>query len=111
MEPGTVMVDVADRSGGLLRDFAPDDARGPGLPRGRDPALLRGEYSGAVPRTSTLALTNATLPYVLQHGRQGLASCGARNAELALGLNIVSGKTVYRPIAEAWDLPYEPLAL
>ena len=66
---------------------------------------------GAVPRTSTLALTNATLPYVLQLADKGWQRAARENAELALGLNVVSGKVVYRPVAEAWGLPCEPLSL
>ena len=66
---------------------------------------------GAVPRTSTLALTNATLPYVIQLADKGWERAARENHELALGLNIVQGKVVYRPVAEAWNLPYEPLTL
>ena len=64
---------------------------------------------GAVPYTSTLALTNATLPYALQLADKGWRRACAENEELRLGLNIVEGKVVYRSVAEAWGLPYEPL--
>ena len=66
---------------------------------------------GAVPRTSTLALTNATLPYTIQLADKGWERAARENHELALGLNVVQGKVVYRPVAEAWGLPYEPLTL
>ena len=66
---------------------------------------------GAVPYSSTLALTNATLPYVVQLADKGWRRACKENRELELGLNIVQGKVVYRPVAEAWGLPCEPLAL
>ena len=66
---------------------------------------------GAVPRTSTLALTNATLPYAIQLADKGWRRAAKENPELALGLNIIGGKVVYKPVADAWGLPYEPLAL
>ena len=57
------------------------------------------------------ALTNATLPYALQLAEKGWRRAAKENPELALGLNIVEGRVVYRPVAEAWGLEYEPLAL
>jgi alanine dehydrogenase len=62
---------------------------------------------GAVPYTSTLALTNSTLPYILQLAEKGWQKACAENAELAKGLNIVSGKVVYKGVAEAFGLEYE----
>lgn len=66
---------------------------------------------GAVPRTSTLALTNATLPYAIQLADKGWRRAAKENPELALGLNIIGGKVVYKPVADAWGLPYEPLEI
>ena len=66
---------------------------------------------GAVPYTSTLALTNATLPYALQLADKGWRRACRENDELALGLNIVEGKVVYKSVADAWGLPYEPIEL
>ena len=54
---------------------------------------------------------NATLPYAIQLADKGWRCAAQENPELALGLNIVEGKVVYRPVAEAWGLPYEPLTL
>lgn len=54
---------------------------------------------GAVPRTSTLALTNATLPYAIQLADKGWRRAAKENPELALGLNIIGGKVVYKPVA------------
>jgi alanine dehydrogenase len=62
-----------------------------------------------VPYTSTLALTNATLPYALQLADKGWRKACAENEELCKGLNIAEGKVVYKKVAEAWKLPYEEL--
>jgi alanine dehydrogenase len=59
---------------------------------------------GAVPRTSTLALTNATLPYAVKLANQGWQEACRRDAALKLGLNIVNGKIVYAGVAEAFGL-------
>ncbi len=59
---------------------------------------------GAVPYTSTIALTNATLPYALQLAQKGWKKACNENAELLLGLNIVNGKVVYKGVADAFDL-------
>ena len=61
---------------------------------------------GAVPYTSTVALTNATLPYAIQLANKGWKKACKDNNELKLGLNIVHGKVVYQAVAEAFDLPY-----
>jgi alanine dehydrogenase len=61
---------------------------------------------GAVPYTSTLALTNATLPYALQLANQGWKQACSVNEELRKGLNVVHGKVVFKGVAEAWHLPY-----
>jgi alanine dehydrogenase len=60
---------------------------------------------GGVPRTSTLALTNATLPYALRLARDGWKKACASDRALRLGLNVVSGKVVYPGVAEAFGLP------
>ena len=60
---------------------------------------------GAVPYTSTLALTNATLPYALQLANKGWQQACRDNQDLKLGLNVVDGKVVYKGVADAFDLP------
>jgi alanine dehydrogenase len=64
---------------------------------------------GAVPRTSTLALTNATLPYAVQIANKGWKKAMQDNKEIKLGANIVNGKVTYAAVAEAFDLPYTPI--
>ena len=61
---------------------------------------------GAVPYTSTLALTNATLPYALQLANRGWKQACMDNKELLYGLNVVDGKVVYKAVAEAFGLEY-----
>ena len=111
MEPGTVMVDVAIDQGGCFETSRPTTHEDPVYYVDGILHYCVANIPGAVPRTSTLALTNATLPYVLQLADKGWQRAARENAELALGLNVVSGKVVYRPVAEAWGLPYEPLTL
>lgn len=66
---------------------------------------------GAVPYTSTLALTNATLPYVIALANKGWKKACKDNPALALGLNIVEGKIVYKAVADVFGLKYEPVSL
>ena len=111
MEPGTVMVDVAIDQGGCFETSHPTTHEDPVYYVDGILHYCVANIPGAVPRTSTLALTNATLPYVLQLADKGWQRAARENAELALGLNVVSGKVVYRSVAEAWGLPCEPLSL
>jgi alanine dehydrogenase len=66
---------------------------------------------GAVPYTSTLALTNATLPYVLQLANKGWKKACADNEELKKGLNIVNGDVVYQAVADDYNLPLKEIEL
>jgi alanine dehydrogenase len=65
---------------------------------------------GAVPVTSTRALTNVTLPYVEAIADHGLAGAIARDPALAKGVNVVEGRITYAAVAEAHGLPYTPLS-
>lgn len=105
MRPGTVLVDVAVDQGGCFETtHATTHA---------DPTYIIDDvvhYSvanmpGAVPFTSTVALTNATLPYAIQLAEKGWKKACKQNHELELGLNVVQGKVVYRGVAEAFNLP------
>jgi alanine dehydrogenase len=64
---------------------------------------------GGVPRTSTLALTNATYPYAARLAKLGWEEACRRDPSLLLGLNVVHGKVVYPGVAEAFDLPLTPV--
>ena len=111
MEPGSVMVDVAIDQGGCFETSRPTTHEDPVYYVDGILHYCVANIPGAVPYSSTLALTNATLPYVVQLADKGWRRACKENRELELGLNIVQGKVVYRPVAEAWGLPCEPLAL
>jgi alanine dehydrogenase len=64
---------------------------------------------GGVPRTSTLALTNATFPYAARLARVGWEEACRQDPSLALGLNVVGGRVVYPGVAEAFGLEYTPV--
>ena len=64
---------------------------------------------GAVPRTSTHALSNATLPYIVKLANGGLRKAVREDHALALGVNIHAGKITYGAVAEAFGLPFTPL--
>jgi len=64
---------------------------------------------GAVPKTSTLALTNATLPYAVEIANKGWEKAMKENPEIKLGANVIKGKVTYKGVAEAFDIEYTPL--
>lgn len=68
-----------------------------------------GNIPGAVPHTSTFALTNVTLPYAIEIADLGLAGAVRRDPGLARGVNTIEGKVTFRPVAEAHGMDYEPL--
>lgn len=74
-------------------------------------AAMTANIPGAVPNTSTLALTNATLRYALSLADKGWRKACQDDSSLAKGLNIVEGEVVFKAVADVFGLPYEPLAL
>ena len=64
---------------------------------------------GAVPRTSTLALTNATLPYAVKIANEGYVNAMMNHPDIARGMNIIKGDVVHKAVAESVGLPYIPL--
>lgn len=109
MQPGTVMVDVAIDQGGCFETSHPTTHEDPVYYVDGILHYCVANIPGAVPYTSTLALTNATLPYALQLADKGWEKACRDNKELKKGLNIIGGKVVYKSVAEAWDLEYTPL--
>jgi alanine dehydrogenase len=106
MQPGTVLVDVAVDQGGCIETCKPTTHQNPIYTIDGVIHYCVANMPGAVPYTSTIALTNATLPYALQLANKGWKKACQENRELRLGLNIVDGKVVYEAVAEAFDLPY-----
>lgn len=106
MRPGTVMVDVAVDQGGCFETTKPTTHDHPNFVIDDVIHYCVANMLGAVPRTSTLALTNATLPYAVQLANKGWKQACLDSLPLRKGLNVVQGKVVYEGVAEAFDLPY-----
>ncbi len=109
MRPGTVLVDVAVDQGGCIETCRPTTHEDPTFIIDEVVHYCVANMPGAVPYTSTLALTNATLPYAMQLANKGWQKACLDSAELRLGLNVVQGKVVYQGVSEAFGLPYTPL--
>lgn len=107
MRPGTVMVDVAVDQGGCFETTRPTTHADPTYVVDDILHYCVANMPGAVPYTSTIALTNATLPYALQLADQGWKTACRNNLPLRKGLNVVDGKVVYQGVAEAFNLPYQ----
>ena len=107
MKPGTVMVDVAVDQGGCFETTVPTTHDHPTFVIDHVIHYCVANMPGAVPRTSTLALTNATLPYAIQIANKGWKKACNENDALRKGLNVVKGKVVYKGVAEAFGLPYQ----
>ncbi len=107
MRPGTVLVDVAVDQGGCIETCHPTTHADPTFIIDDVVHYCVANMPGAVPYTSTIALTNATLPYALQLADKGWVQACKDNASLKLGLNVVKGKVVYAGVAAAFGLPLE----
>ena len=105
MSPGTVVVDVAVDQGGCIETCTPTTHENPTFIIDDIVHYCVANMPGAVPYTSTLALTNATLPYALELANKGWKRACNENEELKKGLNIANGKIVYKGVADAWGLP------
>lgn len=111
MKPGTVLVDVAIDQGGCFETSHPTTHSEPTYVVDGIVHYAVANIPGAVPFTSTLALTNATLPYALRLADKGWKEACKADAGLADGVNVVDGKITFKSVAEAWDMPYTPLSL
>lgn len=111
LRPGSVMVDVAIDQGGCFETSHPTTHSDPVFLVDGVVQYAVANIPGAVPYTSTLALTNATLPYAVKLASMGWKEACKANAGLANGVNVVDGKITYKAVAEAFGLPYTPLTL
>ena len=109
MKPGSVMVDVAIDQGGCFETSKATTHADPVYTVDGVIHYCVANMPGAVAKTSTLALTNATLPYALQIANKGWKKACQENPEIAAGVNILDGKVTYQAVAEAFGLPYTPL--
>lgn len=110
MNPGSVIVDVAIDQGGSIETIDR-------ITTHSEPTYVKhgvvhyavANMPGAVPRTSTIALTNVTVPYGLQIANKGYRKAVEENPALAKGVNVLHGEIVYEAVAKSLNLPYKPL--
>jgi alanine dehydrogenase len=109
MKDGAVIVDVAVDQGGCVETIEATTHQDPIYTIDGVIHYAVANMPGGVARTSTLALTNATLPYALTLANKGWEQACRDDRALALGLNVVKGKVTYPGVAEAFDLPFTPV--
>lgn len=109
MKRGSVIVDVAVDQGGCIETIKPTTHDNPVYKI--DGVIHYGvaNMPGAVPMTSTIALTNATLPYTIQISNLGFPAVAKKHPAISRGVNIAFGKVTYRSVADAFKLPYTPV--
>lgn len=110
MKPGSVLVDIAIDQGGCFEDSRPTTHADPTFPVHNSLFYCVANMPGAVPHTSTWALTNVTLPFVVELANKGWRRACQDDPALALGVNTHAGEITYEAVAQAFHLPYQPLA-
>jgi alanine dehydrogenase len=110
MKPGSVLVDISIDQGGCFEDSRPTTHADPVYQVHESMFYCVANMPGAVPHTSTYALTNVTLPYALELANRGWRDAMRTDPALALGLNTHAGRVVYGPVAEAHGMQVLPLA-
>src|SRR5688500_10686700 len=105
MRPGAVLVDVAVDQGGCIETCKPTTHEDPTFIIDDVVHYCVANMPGAVPYTSTLALTNATLPYAIRLANNGWKKACQESTDLLLGLNVIRGEVVYKGVADAFQLP------
>jgi alanine dehydrogenase len=109
MKPGAVLVDVAIDQGGCFETSRPTTHREPTFEVDGITHYCVANMPGAVPITSTHALTNATLPYVLALADHGVADAIRRDPGLRLGVNVAGGRVTHPAVAEGVGMDYVPV--
>ncbi len=110
MKPGSVLVDISIDQGGCFEDSRPTTHADPTYRVHESVFYCVANMPGAVPHTSTYALTNVTLPYIMEIARYGWRDALRKDPSLALGLNTHDGAVTCEPVAQAHGLPVTPLA-
>ena len=105
MKPGAVLVDISVDQGGCFESTRPTTHSNPTFEVNGCLFYCVANMPGAVPHTSTYALTNVTLPYAMEIANRGIKAAVAADPALRLGVNTVGGHVVYGPVAEAHGLP------
>lgn len=108
MKPGSVLVDVSVDQGGCAETTRPTTHTDPVFAVDGVLHYAVANIPGIVPYTSTLALTNATLPFIVQLVEEGLESALRNNSGLGKGLSVIKGRLTCQAVADAHGLPYEP---
>jgi alanine dehydrogenase len=106
MKKGAVLVDVAIDQGGCFETSKPTTHSNPIYTVDGVVHYCVANMPGAVPKTSTLALTNATLPYAVEIANKGWEKAMKENPEIKLGANVIKGKVTYKGVADAFGLDY-----
>ena len=109
MKKGAVLVDVAIDQGGCFETSKATTHKDPIYKVDGVVHYCVANMPGAVPKTSTLALTNATLPYAVEIADKGWKKAMKENPEIRCGANVVQGKVTYKGVAEAFGLKYTPI--
>ena len=109
MKPGSVLVDISIDQGGCFEDSRPTTHDDPTYKVHNSLFYCVANMPGAVPHTSTYALTNVTMPYALELANRGWRDAMRADPALALGLNTFGGQVTYGPVAEAHGMSYRPL--
>lgn len=109
MNPGTVLVDVAIDQGGCFETSRPTTHDDPTFVEDQVLHYCVSNMPGAVPYTSTLGLTNVTLPYALDLANKGWKTAVDEEPELRKGVNVVKGDIVYKDVAEAFDMSWKSI--
>jgi alanine dehydrogenase len=109
MKPGSVLVDISIDQGGCFEDSRPTTHADPVYKVHNSVFYCVANMPGAVPHTSTYALTNVTLPYAVELANRGWREALKRDNALALGLNTFDGHVTYGPVAEAHGMPHVEL--
>jgi alanine dehydrogenase len=110
MKAGAVLVDISIDQGGCFEDSRPTTHANPTYPVHDTLFYCVANMPGAVPHTSTYALTNVTLPYAVEMANRGWRDALRADKPLALGLNTHAGQLTCEPVAEAHGLPYTPIS-
>jgi alanine dehydrogenase len=110
MKPQAVLVDVSIDQGGCFETSRPTTHSNPTYQVDGITHYCVTNMPGAVPVTSTYALTNATMPFVLHLATAGVVRAIAESPGLRLGVNVVGGQVTYRPVADAVGIPHVPVA-
>ena len=109
MQKGSVLVDVAIDQGGCFETSRPTTHSDPIFEVEGIVHYCVANMPGAVAKTSTIALTNATLPYAVQIANKGWRRAMRENPEIKLGANVMNGKVTYQAVAETFGLEYTPI--